>query len=83
MIKLTKLNDEVFVVNSKQIEVIELIPETKVVLMNKDFYIVKEGIEEIIDKIIEFEAKVSDLNRRIQVVTDWKKLLSGYSAWYL
>ena len=70
MIKLTKLNDEEFVLNSNQIETIEQIPETKIVLMNKDFYIVQETTNEIIDKIIEFNAKIADLNRRIQVVTD-------------
>lgn len=70
MIKLTKLNNEVFVINCNQIESIELIPETKVVLMNKDFYIVQENIDEIIRKIIEFNAKVADLNRRIQIVRD-------------
>ena len=70
MIKLTKLNDEAFVINSNQIESIEQIPETKVVLMNKDFYIVQETTDEIIDKIIEFNAKIADLNRRIQVITD-------------
>lgn len=70
MIKLTKLNDEIFVINSDQIASIELIPETKVVLMNKDFYIVQENIDEIIDKIVEFRGKIADLNRRIQVVNE-------------
>ena len=70
MIKLTKLNDEEFVINSNQIESIEQIPETKIVLMNKDFYIVQETTDEIIDKIIEFHAKIADLNRRIQVIND-------------
>lgn len=70
MIKLTKLNNEIFVINSDQIASIELIPETKVVMMNKDFYIVREDVDEIIDRIIEFKGKVADLNRRIQVVND-------------
>lgn len=70
MIKLTKLNNEVFVVNCNQIESIEMIPETKIVLMNKDFYIVREGIDEIVEKIIEFNAKIADLNKRIQIVQD-------------
>ncbi len=70
MIKLTKLNNDEFVINSSQIESIEMIPETKIVLMNKDFYIVQEDIDEIIEKIIAFEAKVADLNRRIQVVRE-------------
>ena len=70
MIKLTKLNNEIFVVNYNQIESIEKIPETKIVLMNKDFYIVQEDLDEIIEKIIEFNAKITDLNKRIQIVQD-------------
>ena len=70
MIKLTKLNNEIFVVNCNQIESIEKIPETKIVLMNKDFYIVQENLDEIIEKIIEFNAKITDLNKRIQIVQD-------------
>lgn len=70
MIKLTKLNNEIFVVNCNQIESIEMIPETKIVLMNKDFYIVQEDIDEIVEKIIEFNAKITDLNKRIQIVQD-------------
>ena len=70
MIKLTKLNNEIFVVNCNQIESIEKIPETKIVLMNKDFYIVQEDLDEIIEKIIEFNAKITDLNMRIQIVQD-------------
>ena len=70
MIKLTKLNNEILVINSEQIAIIELIPETKVVMMNKDFYIVRENVDEIIEKIIEFRGKIADLNRRIQVVND-------------
>ena len=70
MIKLTKLNDEEFVLNSNQIETIEQIPETKIVLMNKDFYIVQETIDEILDKIIVFNAKIADLRKRIQVIHD-------------
>ena len=70
MIKLTKLNNEIFVVNCNQIESIEKIPETKIVLMNKDFSIVQEDLDEIIEKIIEFNAKITDLNKRIQIVQD-------------
>ena len=70
MIKLTKLNNEIFVVNCNQIESIEKIPETKIVLMNKDFYIVQEDLDEIIEKIIEFNAKITELNKRIQIVQD-------------
>lgn len=60
MIKLTKLNGAEFLLNHIQIETIEAIPESKIVLTNKDYFIVRESFDEIIDKIIEFNAKVSD-----------------------
>ncbi len=60
MIKLTKINGVEFLLNHLQIETIEAIPESKIMLSNKDYYIVTESFEEIIDKIIEFNAKVAD-----------------------
>lgn len=70
MIRLTKLNKEEFVINCNQIEYIELIPESKVIMMNKDFFLVRESSEEIIDKIVEYNAKIYALHRRISVIRD-------------
>lgn len=58
MIMLTKLNNEQIVLNSAQIEAIEIIPESKVTMMNGKFYIVKESAEEIIKKTIEYNGKI-------------------------
>ena len=58
MIVLTKLNDESVVVNSAQIEAVELIPESKVIMMNGRFYIVRESAEEIIEKTIEYNGRI-------------------------
>ncbi|WP_122643834.1 flagellar FlbD family protein [Luxibacter massiliensis] len=58
MIMLTKLNNEKIVLNSAQIEMVELIPESKIVMMNGKFYIVKETAEEIIEKTIEYNGKI-------------------------
>lgn len=60
MIKLTRLNGVEFLLNQTQIQIIESIPESKVVLENKDYYLVKESFDEIINQIIEFNAKVAD-----------------------
>ena len=68
MIVLTKRNDEKFLVNHNQIQCIEMIPESKVVMMNRDYYIVKETPEEIIGKIAEYTAKVQDIHRQVTVV---------------
>ena len=68
MIVLTKRNDEKFLVNHNQIQCIEMIPESKVVMMNRDYYIVKETPEQIIGKSAEYTAKVQDIHRQVTVV---------------
>jgi len=67
MIVLTKRNNERFLVNHNQIETIEMIPESKIVMMNRDYFIVKETPEEIIQKIQEYNAKVQDVHRTLTV----------------
>ena len=68
MIVLTKRHHEKFVVNHLQIEYIETIPESKIVMMNHDFYLVRESVDEIIDRIAKYNAKVMDVHRQITVV---------------
>ena len=67
MIVLTKRNHEKFLVNHLQIEYIETIPESKIVMMNHDYYLVRETVEEIIDKIAKYNAKVMDIHRQISI----------------
>ena len=67
MIVLTKRSKEQFVVNHLQIESIESIPEVKITMMNHDFFLVRESVEEIIDKIADYNAKVQDIHREITV----------------
>lgn len=67
MIVLTKRNKEKFLVNHNQIESIEMIPESKIVMMNRDYFIVMETPEEIIQKIAEYTAKIQDIHRAITV----------------
>ena len=68
MIMLTKRNKERFLLNHNQIQCIEMIPETKVVMVNRDYFLVKETAEEIIDKIANYSAKVQDIYREVSVV---------------
>ena len=68
MIVLTKRNKEKFLVNHNQIESIEMIPESKITMMNRDFYIVVETPEDIIRLIAEYNAKVQDVRRELAVV---------------
>ena len=68
MILLTKRNGDQFLVNHQQIQCIEMIPETKIVMVNRDYFLVRESAEEIIDKIANYSAKVQDIHREIAVV---------------
>ncbi len=58
MICLTRLNDEEFVINCNQIERIETIPESNVIMVNGKHYVVKESVDDIIDRVIEFHAQI-------------------------
>lgn len=58
MIVLTKLNNQQILLNCAQIEAVELIPESKIVMMNGRFYLVKESAEEIIEKTIEYNGRI-------------------------
>lgn len=67
MIVLTKRNNERFLINHNQIESIEMIPESKIVMMNRDYFIVKESPEDIVKKIQDYNAKVQDVHRTITI----------------
>lgn len=58
MIILTKLNGEPVAINSSQIEYIDLIPESKITMMNGKYHLVLETEEEIIQKVVEFHQKI-------------------------
>lgn len=59
MIVLHRLNGEEFALNSHHIEIIEQRPDTTITLTNEKKYIVKESIEEIMEKIVIFNAKTA------------------------
>lgn len=62
MIALTLLNDACVYVNSSLIEMFERTPDTVITLTTGKKLIVKESPEEVIDKVMEFAAKVSELS---------------------
>ena len=70
MIKLTKLNNAEIIVNEDQIEYIEIIPESKIIMMNGKFHIVKESADEILDKVIEFRRMANPLEDKIKERTN-------------
>lgn len=67
MIRLTRLNNEEFVINCGQIERIETIPESNIVLVSGKHYVVKEGVEEIINRVIEYNARIHACAQKMKV----------------
>ena len=46
-------------------------------MMNHDYYIVRDTVEEIIEKIAKYNAKVQDIHREIAVVERYKSDVSA------
>lgn len=72
MLKLKKLNGSTVVINCDQIQAIELIPETKIIMMNHDFYIVQESVDVVMQKVVEYHAKILDVGRAI-TISDYRQ----------
>ena len=58
MINLTKLNDSKIVINSDLIEFIEAIPDTIVTLTTGQKIMVKESVEDVVNKVLEYKRKI-------------------------
>ena len=54
MIELTRLNNKKFVINSDLIESVEAMPDATITLTTGNRFVVKESVEDIVHKIIEF-----------------------------
>lgn len=54
MIKVIRLNGEALYINFFQIEYLESIPETKIKMMNGNYYLVKDTVDSIIERTKEF-----------------------------
>lgn len=58
MITLTKLNGVSFVLNCDLIEQVSANPDTTVHLTNGNFYIVREKVDEIVQKTIDYRRNI-------------------------
>lgn len=54
MVKVIRLNGAPLYINLFQVQCIESIPETKIKMMNGDYYLVKDSVESIIERAKEF-----------------------------
>ena len=58
MIKVTRLNDSVLMVNVDRIQSLQAIPETVITFTNNDKIMVKEPLEEVSQRIVEYQRTI-------------------------
>lgn len=61
MIKATRLNDSELVINTDLIEFIEAIPDTIISLTSGKKVMVKETVDELIEKVESYKRKINHL----------------------
>ena len=61
MIKVTRLNDSVLVVNVEKIQSVQATPDTVITFTNRDRLMVKEPVEEISQRIVDYQRSVNAL----------------------
>lgn len=66
MIKVVRLNGEVLYLNYFQIEYMESIPETKIRMMNGNYYLVKDTVDEILQQAAQFIHSCISINEKIK-----------------
>lgn len=57
MVTLTRLNGSAFVINAEMIEMLETTPDTVVTLTNGRKYIVKEHVDNVVEKVIDYRQR--------------------------
>ena len=65
MIKVTRLNHEEYYINPHQIESIELRPDTTLFLLSGRHILVREGIDELIERIIEYRKRIGGFKNEL------------------
>jgi len=59
MIKVTRLNDSVMVINVEKIQSLQATPDTVITFTNHDKIMVKEPVDEISQRIVDYQRAVN------------------------
>ena len=59
MIKLTRINGTLFVINAELIEFLESSPDTIVTLSTGHKYLIKDSIDDVIEKVKEYRRSIA------------------------
>jgi flagellar protein FlbD len=67
MIKVTRLNGSYMVINSDLIEFVEETPDTVITMTTGKKIVVKENVDEIIQRVIEYKQKIlADISNKVR-----------------
>lgn len=58
MIRVTRINGVDFVINAELIEFIDCTPDTVITLTNGDKFIVRDSLDEVIDKVLAYRRAI-------------------------
>jgi flagellar protein FlbD len=58
MIKLTRLNGSVYVLNCELIETVEATPDTVISTTDAKKYVCRESVDEVIARVIEYKGRI-------------------------
>ena len=58
MITLHRLNGSEVVLNSQHIQTVEKTPDTVILMTDGKRFVVKEPVEEVVDKVIDFNSRI-------------------------
>lgn len=58
MIKLTRLNGQIITINIDLVKYVEANPDTRIVFISNDMLIVKETMDEVITKTVNFKQEI-------------------------
>ena len=58
MIKVTRLNGKMYYINPHQIESIEIHPDTTMLMLSGKYVVVKEEVEDVINRIVEYRSRI-------------------------
>jgi flagellar protein FlbD len=70
MIKVTRLSGECLTLNSDLIEKVEATPDSVIALTNGSNFVVKESVDEIVELVISFKARVLRTVTKLELAED-------------
>ena len=65
MIKVTRLNKKEYYINPHQIESIETNPDTTLLLLSGKSVIVRETVDDLIEKIVEYRRRIGAFKNEV------------------